>query len=107
MDSARVLRQGVPIVFLMSSSDQICNVSPNTSLLEGKLRIHVMNGMMHDKTSKRTVLIYFMVSKKKFADAILVNICFRTLLISLLMFVIVLKGKEIYLVFTYKKAEKI
>ena len=63
--------------------------------------------MMHDKTSKRTVLIYFMVSKKKSADAILVNICFRTLLISLLMFVIVLKGKEIYLVFTYKKAEKI
>ena len=40
------------------------------------------------KVSKQTVLIYFMaIKKKEIADVILVNICFRTLLISLLIFV--------------------
>ena len=44
------------------------------------------------KASKKTVSIYIMVIKKKeLADVILVNICFRTLLISLLIFVFVFK----------------
>ena len=44
------------------------------------------------KVSKKTVLIYSMVIKKKvLADVILVNICFRTWLISLLIFVFVFK----------------
>ena len=48
--------------------------------------------MMMMEISKGTVLIYFMVIKKKeLADVILVNICLRILLVSLLMFVFVLK----------------
>ena len=48
--------------------------------------------MIMMKVSKKTVLIYFMVIKKKeLADVILVNICFRTLFISLLIFVFVSK----------------
>ena len=44
------------------------------------------------KFSKKTVLSYSMVRKKKeLADVILVNICFHTLLISLLIFVFVFK----------------
>ena len=44
------------------------------------------------KVSKKTVLIYSMVIKKKeLADVILVNICFHILLISLLIFVFLFK----------------
>lgn len=82
-------------VLLISSCDQVCNVSQFASILEGKLRIQVMNEMMmQSKTLKGTVFIYFMVIKKnESTDVTLVNICFRTLFISLLMFVFVLKEK--------------
>ena len=59
------------------------------------MKIQVTNEMMmQSKTLKEPVFIYFMMIKKnESADIILVNICFRTLFISLLMFVFVLKEK--------------
>ena len=71
----------VSIVFLISSCEQVCHVSSFISVLEGRLRIQVMNEMMmQSKNSKGTVLIYcMMIKKKELADVILVNICFREL----------------------------
>ena len=66
----------------------------------------MMMMMMMMKTSKGTVLINVMVIKnKELADVILVNICFRTLLISLL-FVFVFK-RNLSCVYLQKRQTKI
>ena len=63
--------------------------------------------MIMMNVSKGTVLIYLMVIKKKeLADAILVNICFPTLLISLLIFVFVFKFILYLLIKKQTKFEK-
>ena len=64
----------------------------------------MMMMMMIIWTSKGTVLIYFMVIKRELAEVILINICFRILLISLL--ILLLPLKEIYLVFSYEKSRQ-
>ena len=75
------------IVVLISACDQVCNVSQFASVPEGSRGFMIMM-----KVSKKIALIYFMVIKKKeLADVILVNIYFRTLLLSLLIFAFVFK----------------
>ena len=87
------------IVLLISSCEQVCNVSQFASVPEGKLRIHDGDNDDdddHDDDDDEdfdgSVLIYFMMIKKReLADVIIVNIC---LFLSL---------KEIYHMFTYTK----
>ena len=88
------------IVLLISSCEQVCNVSQFASVPEGKLRIHDGDNDDDDdhddddddEDFDGSVLIYFMMIKKReLADVIIVNVC---LFLSL---------KEIYHMFTYTK----